>query len=148
MWNMFKVNNRSTRRCSGVSTVNFEYTYLIFWMALDMEIVVILSWKSSWKWRIHSRKFKTSLWITNHDPLSRTLIHIRNSRISWWNLKILVIFRFGMCWIHLTSCVRYCWSYQAVLETNGPETFWLYAEGTIGYQIWLTSSIVSVMRCL
>ena len=28
--NMFKVNNKSTRRCSGVFIVNFEYIWYIF----------------------------------------------------------------------------------------------------------------------
>ena len=75
-------------------------------------------------------------------------MHVRNSRTSWWSLRILVIFRVGMCWIHQALCACYCQSYQAVLETNGLEMSWLYAEGTKGNQIWQISSILSMMRHL
>ena len=36
----------------------------------------LLSWKSLWYQRVQSWKFKTLLWIQNHEPLSRTLNNI------------------------------------------------------------------------
>ena len=43
----------------------------------------ILSWKGSW-WRIWSWQFKTFSWITNHDPLSWTLIKTWIKKLANW----------------------------------------------------------------
>ena len=72
---MFKVNNRSTKHCSGVVIVNFEYIWhvvlVFFLLTLNMQmpdgILYCLNLNLSVQFRVQSRDpvtFKTELSVT------------------------------------------------------------------------------------
>ena len=122
MNNMEKINTRKGKMLMlwylfvDVMITFIFYLNVTYLLIIPLVFIIFtLSWKGSWSQRTLSWKLETSSWITNHDPLSRTLetfISVFTSLdISFQKAKRrLIIFYLWMIWNCIVE-VRKDWTH-------------------------------------